>query len=348
MSDVSPFFVATLSEQVLPKISDQIIKFNVLLKYFKGKKVLSFKKGGADIKFRVRSSKSTEVGATNDWTQRTAKTTNPFETLTTNWRSYDGNILLSKFQDIRNRNASGVAKMFDSEMEQVKERYQAFQERIGNHIYGDGTVLDIDDIATPPDGLQNIISATNTYCGVNRSSSAKSWWRAQIGVDEAGNTGVSNFTLDDNGDGVCNGVAAMQNLFNLCSVGMQPGDKTADSLATAREMPDLTITTQTIYQQYEKSLMGQYRYTTDKAVDALAESLLFHQKPIEWDTFCPAGKLFMLNFAHWFMWTTSPDNSLIELIGEETQGKTKILTIGIAGLQQWTDKSSSQGVLAVT
>jgi len=345
MSDISPMFVATLSEQVLPKISDQIFKRCVLWDWMRRNKVFMFKKGGKNIQFRIRKSKSSLGGATNDWLQRNPKTSNAFETVTVEWTQYSFSLLMSKFQAKRNKNASNVAKMFDAEAEQVKELYQSAMERFATYAYGDGTAVDSDDLAVPFDGLQKIchISAgasTNTYAGINRTTSSNAFWRNQVQA-------ITNFDLDDNGNGVTNGVEGMKTLWNECSVGKQEGDKTNDKLAQSREEPSGTITTQTIYEQYENSLMGQFRYVDDSDVDPI-KKLSFHGKPIDWDTFCPSGKIYMVNFDHLFVWCTEDDGQLLSIYddGSQGQGTVKTITIG-SQVQQWCDKPSSCGVASV-
>lgn len=340
MADASAYFQAVLASQILPKISDQIIKNCVLLNYGKFKKSIAYKKGGLNMTFRVRNTKSANGGSTDDWTPRQAKTTQPFNTVVAPWASYDWALLTSIFQDIRNQNAGPEAKMFDAEAEQLAEIKQSAMERLGNHAYGDGTALDSADVSTPMNGLQNIIDDDNTYLSIDRSTAANSYWRAQVQA-------CVNFDLDSTGVGVTNGIRAMNTLWNACSVGMQPGEKTEPGLATQREQPDLTVTTSTIHEQYYNSLANQFRYT-DETADAV-KKLAFNGKPIEWDTFAPSGKLFMLNFSHWNIHTSSPAGSLLQQIGDPfTRGKTKEITLGIAAIQQGTDKPSAQGRMDVT
>lgn len=77
-------------------------------------------------------------------------------------------------------------------------------------------------------------------------------------------------------------VSDMNTMYNACSDG--------------REYPDLMLTSQTVYEYYENSLVGQIRYADTRMADAGFVSLVFKNSPVIWDpTISVSTSMFFLD-----------------------------------------------------
>jgi hypothetical protein len=286
MPDIGAFFTATLKRQIVPDISDTILKENCWLRFLNEKKALHFGKGGDGGQFRVRKTASAIGGASSDWGTQNLQTTQPFDTATFAYKQYRWPLVVSGFQKRRNENAGPEAKMFDMWMEQVAEVRQAAIERIGRHIYtGSGTDYTGDLSGQQIDGAEQIIDNDNTYLGFARASN--SWWQAQLLTCGDGTT-AGGAMADPTAEGNTLLLQKMNQMWVTCSQGgKQTGKGMMDKLAQQKDVPDYIITTPTGFQYYQRSLQSQQRYVDPKA-DA-AKQLAYQGYALEWDTFVPTG-----------------------------------------------------------
>lgn len=80
------------------------------------------------------------------------------------------------------------------------------------------------------------------------------------------------------------GKRAMRTVYNSCSIG-------SDS-------PQVIITSQAAYEQYEDSMVDQIRYTSTDMADAGFQNLMFKGCPITYDADAPANTMDFLNFRY--------------------------------------------------
>jgi len=101
----------------------------------------------------------------------------------------------------------------------------------------------------------------------NISSTANTWWRNKF-------TNGGAFSVSD-----------MNTMYNNVSDGVEP--------------PDMLLTSQTVYEYYENSQVGQIRYSDTKMADAGFQNMLFKQTPIVWDPLIGiTDSLYFLNFKY--------------------------------------------------
>lgn len=340
MADIGSFVTATLKEQVVPKISDQIILANKLLYSLNKAGRFSYGKGGNGFQIRVRYAESTIGGSTTDWAVQDLQTTQPFTTAEDTYRQYSWKLILSTFQMQRNENAGPTAWMFDMAEQQINEVKQAATTRIGRHSYTGTGTLYTGDVGTPMNGLADIIgSTTNTFMGINRTTTANAYWRPQSAT-------VANFTADSTSIGVSDGLQAMQTLWLACSLGMQKGDDIPDTVATEMSSPDFIITSSTGWNGYFRSLQPQQRYADSTKANPL-ETLQFNGVPVLWDNFCPSDKMYFINEDTFHVWI-SP-NKLLDVL-QEGDAPNPIGKYYIFGtqLQMYSDKPRYNGTLTIT
>lgn len=64
---------------------------------------------------------------------------------------------------------------------------------------------------------------------------------------------------------------------------------------TAEDMPDMAITTKTLYEAYKGKLQPQQRFTNDALAAAGFQNITHDGTPVAWDLFCPAGNFYAMN-----------------------------------------------------
>jgi hypothetical protein len=288
MPDITTYATATIARQ-LKGINDAIIDRNTLSSWMKKKGRIKTGLGGDSIKWRVYTSEPVIFGSTTDTGSRTAQTIQPITTAEVRYCQYDGEIAMFTFQLQRNKNADETSKMFDQMMEELNIFKQSAQAHLGRHMYGLAATTLSSDRGTNIAGLQDIVpsTSTNTYAGIARST--ETYWRNQVAT-------ASSPELDTDGNDVPELLESMRSLLLDCAGGAQAdaNGHIGTEQASNREEPDAIFTTKAIFLNYENCLTPQQRYTSTSARDPQAE-LLFNNLPINWDNFCLAGKLYMLN-----------------------------------------------------
>ena len=126
-----------------------------------------------------------------------------------------------------------------------------------------------DDTTKGFTGLRAMLcSASSTVAGVDQST--YSWWRRGY-ADES--TTLAELDLD-----------AMQAVYGAVTVGM--------------DMPDLVITTQTIWNAYWSLLQAGQTFEGPMAAGGF-RTLMFNNAAVVADPYCPAGHMFFLNTKYW-------------------------------------------------
>jgi hypothetical protein len=285
---IGGFSALTVSEKIVPLVADQIINCNKLIKKLDSSSMIEYGHGGDGFQLQVRYADSGIGGATSDYAPTQLRTTQPFMNATDTYRQYKWPLFIAAFPAQRNANADKTAKLTDLVKNSVNEVKQSASTRIGRHAYTGtlGSALP-GDAGIPINGLDDIMSQTNTFMGIDRSVAANSWWLAQTGT-------VANFTADSSSIGQSDGVQAMEALYLLCSQGKQEGDDVPDTVAGDQSNPDYIITSSTVFRGYWTSLSPQQRYSNTTGADTL-NSLKFMGVDVVWDNYCAATKMYMIN-----------------------------------------------------
>lgn len=125
--------------------------------------------------------------------------------------------------------------------------------------------------------LPFLITTTGTVGGID--SSTDTFWQSQE------TTSVGAFTS--------NGMTNMRSLWN-------------DILRQGQGTPDLTLTTQAIFEAYEAEQDPDVRYENPDVLARGATSLVFKGKPIMFDADMTAGELYIINF-DWLKFVVDTD-----------------------------------------
>lgn len=178
------------------------------------------------------------------------------------WKQYSGAIAISGYEERVNTGKSAQIRLLETKWKQLR---LSFMDELNTDCYADGTGNGGKDLV----GLALMVDSAGTYGNIVRASN--SWWAAQ----ETAVGGALQIY----------GSTGMQRMMNDCAVGR------------GSMQPELLLTTQSIYEQYE-SLMAPYmRYTIASEGNAVfqSDSLMFRKARMIWDHSATSGVMYFLN-----------------------------------------------------
>lgn len=176
------------------------------------------------------------------------------------WKQLGGTVTISGKEARQNSGAEQIINLLKAKTDQLEK---TMAETLGAAMFlTTGT-----DSNAIPLSLPTLVAA-GTYTVGSLAHATYSWWQSQTGT-------AASFAA--------NGLDTMRTMFNNCTVQDQ-SDK-----------PNIIITTQTIFEYYEKLLQPQERFQNSQTADAGFQNLLFKGVPLTWDSYCTAGKMYFLN-----------------------------------------------------
>jgi hypothetical protein len=205
--------------------------------------------GGLKLDTPVEFSKNTTVQWFTGYDQLDVTPQNNETTATYEWANLSTSISISWDEEMKNRGRHRIFSLLD--------------QKINNAMRTARDKLNIGCTATQPAaGAKDINSITEIIdndptadpartASIGGIGNANTWWRNQ-------QTDGGAFTVAD-----------MNTMYNDCSDGADP--------------PTFILTSQTIFEYYENSQVGQRRYENTRMADAGFESLQYKGKPIFWD-----------------------------------------------------------------
>lgn len=179
------------------------------------------------------------------------------------WKQYSSSITISGREELQNAGKSRVINLLEAKTKQTEKSIR--------------NKMDIDalssngDSATGMTGLRALVAVTpttGTVGNIDRSEAGNTWWRnnstASVGSFAAG------------------GLDAMRTMYNTCS-------------DVGQDFPDLILTTQTVFEYYEKVLQVQERFNDNKTADAGFMNLKFKGATMMFDPNVVSGYMYFLN-----------------------------------------------------
>ena len=180
------------------------------------------------------------------------------------WKQVAGSVSISRLEERQN---SGEARLINLLASKVTQAEISMRDALNAMFYSDGT----GNLGKDLHGLQLIVedgAAWGSYGGIDRSDADNAWWRNTYKVGRSFGTNT-------------NGIDDMRNVYNTASRG--------------NEHPDFAVTTQDIYEYYEKALQPLERFTDNTTADAGFVNLKFKGLVLGYDEQCTAGHMYMLN-----------------------------------------------------
>jgi len=181
----------------------------------------------------------------------------------TTWKDLCGSVLIADEDLDKCAGKEQVFDLLDAKTMQLKE---GLMYTLNSDMYSTGAA------SNQINGLQYwFTTSTGTVAGIN--DAINTWWQNKYA------TSAGSFAS--------NGRDKMRQMYNDCSKGMN------------QEAPTHVMTTQTVYEAFEKSLDSAERLTLaasgpDK-VNVGVQKLTFKGMEVGWDAMCPSGYMYFLN-----------------------------------------------------
>lgn len=201
------------------------------------------------------------------------------------WKQYAASVVIEGLEEAQNASEEQVIDLLDSKITQTTE---TILENMDEMFLDDGTGNGGKDW----NGLKNLVASNASTVG-GISPTTDTWWASNI-----------------NSSSVTQTVALMNNMYNTISVG--------------NDQPNLILTTQSLFEGYEKLIQTNQRFQDTSAADAGFQNLMFKGAPILFDTYVDSSYMYFLNTkylqlighsANWFRATPfkQPDNQDIRV-----------------------------------
>lgn len=249
----------------LPEVMDQIMDQEVILSEIKKCGGFHTMEGSPNIIQSLVDSPNNTVQAFKGYDEFNLTQQPVFSTIAQEWKSLAGVMMQSGEEDFKN---SGETQRYSLIAAKGRQLQQSIMLYLSEKMFQAGTNgKDIIGL----DGMFDSDGTWSEYGGID--SDVHEFWRNKyINVNAAFSSSLQGSTA---------GRVHMTRMFNNCS---QNGDTI-----------DLMVTTQDIYEAYDRSL-DQYHRTTDLRLGNLGfQNLLFMGKPVCWDQNQNSGRMNFLN-----------------------------------------------------
>lgn len=173
------------------------------------------------------------------------------------WKQYAATVGIT---GLERRQNNGEAAMINLLTSKVKVAEMSLRDRMSRDVYSDGTGNGGKNIGGLP-----LLVDDSTTCGL-LAPGTYDWWKA---------------TETASGSFAAQGIDDMRTIFNTISFG--------------NDKPDFIVTTQAIFEFYEKALQPHERFVDIKSADAGFQTLTFKGVPIHFDRDCNSGVMYFLN-----------------------------------------------------
>jgi hypothetical protein len=261
--------LSTTLQNYRPTLVDNIFTATVLLDHLNSKGRVVMEEGGTSI---VEPLVYAANDTANSYSGYDAIDLTPQEGISAanyNWKQMAASIAISGIEEAQNRGTEAIIKLLNAKIMQTEE---SIKESLNEMLYANSVGNGGKDFQ----GLGFIIDASNTVGGIDPTTNT--WWQS---YEE--NTAEALST------------AKMATAYNTASRGS--------------DVPDMIVTTQTLFEKYESLLTAQVRYQDVTKANSGFQNLMFKQTPVVFDVSCLSGNMFFMNSkylkltgmnGHWF------------------------------------------------
>lgn len=248
------------------EVVDNIFKKGVFMDAMRRYNAVEILDGGLEIVQPLRFAKNTTVGSFDSYD---ILDTTPQDVLTSvryPWAQDYGTITISMVEEKKNQ---GRGRLLNLLNQKIDDAETSVRDLLNQQLLATAPASGSKD----PISLQEIVQSTPSSSPArvasigNISGTSNTWWR-----NRATNGGA--FSVSD-----------MNTMYNTVSDGS--------------DFPQFILTSQTVFEYYENSQVGQIRYQDTRMADAGFQSLMFKSTPIGWDPLIGiTDSMFFLNFRH--------------------------------------------------
>jgi hypothetical protein len=261
--------LSTTLQNYRPTLVDNIFTATVLLDHLNSKGRVVMEEGGTSIVEPLVYAANDTAGSYSGYDAIDLTPQEGISAANYNWKQMAASIAISGIEEAQNRGTEAIIKLLNAKIMQTEE---SIKESLNDMLYANSVGNGGKDFQ----GLGFIIDASNTVGGIDPTTN--SWWAS---YEE--NTATALTQLQ------------MATAYNTASKGS--------------DVPDMIVTTQTLFEKYESLLTAQVRYQDVTKANSGFQNLMFKQTPVVFDVSCTAGNMFFMNSkylkltgmnGHWF------------------------------------------------
>jgi hypothetical protein len=265
--------LSTTLQNYRPTLVDNIFTARVLLEHLNSAGRVVVETGGSQIIEPLVYAQNDTVGSYSGYDAIDLTPQEGISAAEYDWKQMAASIAISGIEEAKNRGSEAIIKLLNAKIMQAEE---SIKESLNTMLFASSTP---GNGGKDFNGLGWIIDASNTVGNIDPSTNT--WWRS---YEENSASALTQ--------------AYMATAFNTASKGS--------------DVPDMIVTTQTLFEKYESLLTNQVRYQDTNKANLGFQNLMFKQTPVVFDVSCPSGNMFFLNSKylkltgmadHWF--TTS-------------------------------------------
>jgi hypothetical protein len=250
---------------------ENILGLHVLFWQLKERGFLNKEQGGTSIVHPIMHGTNSTVQAYSGYDLLNVTPQTGFTSIELPWKYLSVSITISGKEEFEN--SGDKNRIFNLLDAKIKQAELSLQLDMNRQLFGDGTLQDGKEIT----GLKLAVedgTAWSTYGGID--SSAYSFWR-NVWSDKSGTTFPTVLGPSTQG------LSAMRNVYNSCSIG--------------NKKPTLIVTTQALYEAYEANAEGQKLQITanPKLAELGFQNVTFKGTPVIFDEYCEASTMLFLN-----------------------------------------------------
>lgn len=277
--DAYDSLLSTTLRNYSSKLTDVVFSKRPLLNWLKTGDRIKNKDGGAAIVVPIIYGLNDTVSSYYQYDTIATTPQDGVKAAQYDWAQMAASIAIHGLEEAQNAGAEQIIDLLDTKRMQAEE---SMAEKLDYMFFQDGS----NNSGKDPLGLAAIVSATDTAYG-----SAQLGGIAASSTTTRGDASSFNYwqSTVTNVAGALT-IGTLSNLYNTVSQG-------------TNDFPDLSLTTQTQFQNYEGLLQPQLRFSNPSQADAGFQNLLYKGSTIFWDVYAPSGTWFMLNSKYITLYT---------------------------------------------
>ena len=269
----NPDFNAILSttlQNYQPQLVDNIFTARVLLEHLNSRGRVVVEEGGTSIVEPLVYAQNDTVGSYSGYDAIDLTPQEGISAAEYQWKQMAASIAISGIEEAKNRGTEAIIKLLNAKVMQAEE---SLKESLNDMLFASSAPA---NNGKDFQGIGYLIGTTGTIGGIDASTN--SWWQSYV---------------DSNAGALT--AAQMTTAYNTASRG--------------NDVPDLVLTTLTLFGKYESLLTANVRYQDVTKANLGFQNLMFKQSPVVFDVSCPSGEMFFLNSkylklvgmnGHWF------------------------------------------------